>query len=252
MAERYQAVLHDISPMRCASPTRARSISTSSGCCAWCFRAPSSSTRRHPVDNCLSIYMSYFAAADMNFMGSREELVFYYREYTRLMQHWRQVLPPERFLELDYEALVADPEAETRRLIAFCELEWNDACLRPERNRRAVSTASLVAGPSAGVPHVRSSGGETIRPWLSPPACCPPRSKAASPSEAGNFRLPVVLRLKIPRSSDLDVGSCSNCDVQDRYCRLEFAPAARYGGRRSGVGRVHPSGRPNARQPGNN
>lgn len=143
MAERYQAVLHDISPNALRVTNKSPFNFHFIGLLRLVFpRAFIIHCRRHPVDNCLSMYMSYFAAADMNFMGSREELVFYYREYTRLMQHWREVLPPERFLELDYEALVADPEAETRRLIAFCELEWNDACLRPERNRRAVSTAS--------------------------------------------------------------------------------------------------------------
>jgi hypothetical protein len=59
------------------------------------------------------------------------------------MAHWRSVLPDDRFIEIDYETLVADPESLIRRLIATCGLEWNDACLAPEQSRRLLATASL-------------------------------------------------------------------------------------------------------------
>ena len=59
------------------------------------------------------------------------------------MDHWRSVLPADRFTEVEYETLIADREAETRRLIAFCGLDWDDACLAPERNSRVVKTPSL-------------------------------------------------------------------------------------------------------------
>jgi hypothetical protein len=58
------------------------------------------------------------------------------------MEHWRSVLPPHLLTEVQYENLVNGPEPETRRLVAFAGLDWNDACLRPEENRRVVSTAS--------------------------------------------------------------------------------------------------------------
>src|SRR5882757_8678880 len=67
----------------------------------------------------------------------------YYRYYVELMHHWRTLLPPERFHEVDYEQLVTEPETITRRLIDFCGLDWNDDCLRPESNPRVVKTASL-------------------------------------------------------------------------------------------------------------
>jgi hypothetical protein len=97
--------------------------------------------RRHPVDTCLSIYSTLFAST-IDFVGSKADLVFCYRQYVRLMDHWRAVLSPERFLEVEYERLIADRETETRRLIAFAGLDWDDACLQPERNDRAVMTAS--------------------------------------------------------------------------------------------------------------
>jgi tetratricopeptide (TPR) repeat protein len=97
--------------------------------------------RRHPVDTCLSISSTYFAPR-RNFSSAPIDLVFYYKQYLRLMAHWRAVLPMDRFIEVDYEALIADPERISRMLIAGCGLEWDPACLRPEHNSRAVRTAS--------------------------------------------------------------------------------------------------------------
>jgi tetratricopeptide (TPR) repeat protein len=120
--------------------------------------------RRHPVDTCLSIYFTHFHHR-MSFASDRGDLVFEYRNYLRLMDHWRSVLPRERFLDVDYEALVADREAGARRLIAFCGLDWDDACLHPERNARAVTTASMW---QARQPVYRSSVARWRRyaPWL--------------------------------------------------------------------------------------
>jgi hypothetical protein len=59
------------------------------------------------------------------------------------MDHWRAVLRSDRFLDMDYEALVADREAVTRRLIAFTGLGWDDACIAPERSQRTVTTSSV-------------------------------------------------------------------------------------------------------------
>ena len=121
--------------------------------------------QRHPVDTCLSILTTNLTAHDISFMGNREDLVFYYRQYERLMRHWREVLPADRFLEVDYEALVSDREAQTRRLIAFCGLQWDDACLQPERNQRAVRTASVW---QARQPVYRTSveRWRNYEPWL--------------------------------------------------------------------------------------
>ena len=98
--------------------------------------------RRHPIDTCLSMYSIYFKVM-MDFVADKGDLVFNYRNYARLIDHWRAVLPPDRFIEVDYENLVADREAVTRRLIAFTGLEWSDACLEPESKERTVMTASF-------------------------------------------------------------------------------------------------------------
>jgi tetratricopeptide (TPR) repeat protein len=98
--------------------------------------------RRHPVDTCLSMYFLHFSET-IEFVSDKGDLTFAYLEYARLMEHWRAVLPPDRLFEIDYEDLVADHEAVTRRLIAFTGLDWDDACLAPERNERTVTTASV-------------------------------------------------------------------------------------------------------------
>jgi tetratricopeptide (TPR) repeat protein len=98
--------------------------------------------RRHPVDTCLSMYFLHFSER-MEFIGDKGDLAFAYHQYARLMEHWREVLPPDRFIEVDYENLVADREAVTRRLVAFVGLDWHDACLAPERNERVVTTMSM-------------------------------------------------------------------------------------------------------------
>lgn len=98
--------------------------------------------RRHPVATCLSIYFELFVSS-WDFAYDRGDLAFAYRQHERLMEHWREALPADRFAEVEYEKLVSDPEAETRRLIAFCGLNWDDRCLQPQRNERAVKTASV-------------------------------------------------------------------------------------------------------------
>ncbi|MGA9866359.1 MAG: sulfotransferase, partial [Acetobacteraceae bacterium] len=120
--------------------------------------------RRDPIDTCLSIYFTRFALSQP-FAYDRGDLAFYYREYARLMAHWRSVMPPDRLLEIDYEALTADRETLTRRMIAFCDLPWDDACMAPERNQRIVRTASLW---QARQPVYRSSVERWRRyePWL--------------------------------------------------------------------------------------
>jgi hypothetical protein len=97
--------------------------------------------RRNPVDTCLSVFSTYFRwRAD--FPTGRDDLIFYYRQYQRLMAHWRAALPSERFVEVEYEELVAHPVAGCRRLIAATGLDWQPQCLRPQDNQRVVRSAS--------------------------------------------------------------------------------------------------------------
>ena len=120
--------------------------------------------RRHPIDTALSIFTTNFLR-NYSFLADRRDLVFFIRQYQRLMDHWREVLPPDRLIDVDYEALVADPEPHTRRLIAACGLEWSEACLTPHLNARKIKTASLW---QARQPIYRTSVERWRRyePWL--------------------------------------------------------------------------------------
>jgi tetratricopeptide (TPR) repeat protein len=98
--------------------------------------------RRHPVDTCISIYTTP-NRVPITYAYDRDNIVFAYEQYARLMEHWRAVLPPERFLEVRYEDLVEDREREARRMLEFLRLPWSDALLHHEKTERSVLTPSL-------------------------------------------------------------------------------------------------------------
>ena len=96
--------------------------------------------RRHPLDACLSNYRQLFAKGQ-NFTYDLTEIGEYYLEYQRMMDHWHEVLPG-RVLTVQYEDVVADFEPQVRRLLDFCGLAWQDACLRFYESERPVRTPS--------------------------------------------------------------------------------------------------------------
>jgi tetratricopeptide (TPR) repeat protein len=122
--------------------------------------------RRAAVDTALSIHQTHFHPS-LAFPTGGAELVAYFRSYQRLVDHWRRVLPADRFIEVDYEDLTHAPEPAIRRIIAACGLGWHDACLRPESNPRAVKTPSKW---QTRQPIYRSSVARWRRyePWLGP------------------------------------------------------------------------------------
>ncbi|MFT7009359.1 MAG: tetratricopeptide (TPR) repeat protein [Colwellia sp.] len=97
---------------------------------------------RHPLDTCYAIYKTLFKDA-YPFSYSLEDLGRYYLEYQKLMQHWHQVLPG-KILNVSYEKLVSNQEYESRRLIEFCDLEWQSQCLSFYNNPQPSTTASSV------------------------------------------------------------------------------------------------------------
>ncbi len=96
--------------------------------------------RRDPRDTCLSCYFtdfgkSYAFTGDIAYFGS------YYRDYQRLMEHWRWVLKTP-ILDVRYEDLVADPAGQIKRMLDFLDLPWDERCLNFHENKRSVATAS--------------------------------------------------------------------------------------------------------------
>ena len=122
--------------------------------------------RRAAADTALSIHQTHFHPS-LPFPTGGAELVAYFRSYQRLVDHWRSVLPADRFIEVDYEDLTREPEPVIRRIIAACGLTWHDACLRPECNTRAVKTPSKW---QARQPIYQTSVARWRRykPWLGP------------------------------------------------------------------------------------
>lgn len=131
--------------------------------------------RRDPVDTCLSCYTKLFTAGQP-FAYDLSELGRFHLAYQDLMAHWRAVLPAEMFIEIDYEALVADFEGEARTLLEKLGLPWSEGVLRFFEHDRPIRTASVnqvrqpLYGGSAGrwrryAPHLepllRSLGIET-------------------------------------------------------------------------------------------
>ena len=96
---------------------------------------------RDPLDTCLSCYFQNFANG-LSFSYDLGHLGLVYRQYERLMAHWREVLPLP-ILDLRYEDLIADQEAASRRIVAFCDLPWDESCLRFHEENRQVRTASF-------------------------------------------------------------------------------------------------------------
>lgn len=96
--------------------------------------------KRHPLDSCLGSYKQLFARGQ-SFTYDQFEIAEFYNEYQRLMDHWHRVMPGH-VLDVQYEDVVDDLETQVRRLLEYCDLEWNDACLNFFDNDRAVKTAS--------------------------------------------------------------------------------------------------------------
>ena len=108
--------------------------------------------RRDPLDTCLAIFKQLFADAYL-YSYDLSELARHYRRYQGLMDTWRDRFG-DRFVEVDYEALVRDPEETLRPVLQFIGLSWNDACLEYFSRESAVTTASAYQVREA--PHQRS------------------------------------------------------------------------------------------------
>lgn len=113
-------------------------------------------TTRDPLDNCLSIFFLHLDQR-MAYALDLMDAGHYYREYRRLMAHWK-ALYPDGLLELNYDSLVADPRPALERLLSFCGLPWDEACLTPTPGKSAVKTASVW---QVREPLYRSSSGRS-------------------------------------------------------------------------------------------
>ncbi len=98
--------------------------------------------RRDPRDMLLSIYKNRFPEGTHLYAYDLRDLAQYYATFVEVVDFWRAETP-DWFTEVQYETLVANPEEESRRLIAACGLDWDDACLKSHENTRKVDTLSV-------------------------------------------------------------------------------------------------------------
>jgi len=97
-------------------------------------------TRRNPLDTCLSCYFQNFSRSHP-YSYDLANLGVFYRNYERTMQHWRDTISLP-MLEVQYEDMIADQEAGSRRIVEFCGLEWDEQCMDFHKTERYVATAS--------------------------------------------------------------------------------------------------------------
>ncbi len=100
--------------------------------------------RRNPLDTCVSCFSLNFESPGLAWTYDLTELGRYYLHYARLMEYWRAALPPGRMLDVQYEETVEDLEAQARRILAYCGLEWDPRCLEFYKTKRPVKTASVT------------------------------------------------------------------------------------------------------------
>lgn len=121
--------------------------------------------RRHPMSCCFSNFTQLFAEGQ-EFTYGLDQMGRYYRDYVELMDHWDRVLPG-KVHRIHYEAVTSDLETEVRRLLDYCGLPFDEACLAFHQTQRAVRTPSAeqVRQP------IYQSGREywkAYEPWLDP------------------------------------------------------------------------------------
>jgi tetratricopeptide (TPR) repeat protein len=99
-------------------------------------------TERNPKDICLSIFKINFENGFMNFSYDQKDIANFYNLYFDLINYWKKLYPKEIYT-VKYENLINNNVIETKKLINFCDLEWDQNCLRHDKNKSAIKTASV-------------------------------------------------------------------------------------------------------------
>jgi len=97
--------------------------------------------KRNPRDNCVSLYKNIFEG-NLNFCYSQEELAKYYNLYLDLIKFWKEFMP-DSIIDIEYEKLVTETKSETKKMLDFCELNWEENCLNFSNNKTPIKTASV-------------------------------------------------------------------------------------------------------------
>ena len=99
--------------------------------------------KRNPAAVCWANYKQYFASNGLGYCYAIDDVINYHALYENLMDFWTNTLS-DRIYQLNYEQLTVNQESETRQLIDYLGLDWDEKCLSPQNNTRGVATASNV------------------------------------------------------------------------------------------------------------
>ena len=97
--------------------------------------------KRNPAAVCWANYKQYFVSSSIGYCYAINDVISYHKLYENLMEFWIKRLS-NRIYKLDYELLTVNQDSETRRLIEYLGLAWDENCLSPQNNARSVATAS--------------------------------------------------------------------------------------------------------------
>jgi hypothetical protein len=97
--------------------------------------------RRNPIANILSIFEQDFSAFH-SYASNIGSLIRYYQQYQTYMQKMQKLVPEGQLYELSYDALVSDPETQVRSLLTYCDLPFEESCMKFEEQSRTVRTSS--------------------------------------------------------------------------------------------------------------
>ena len=167
MGEKYLAILKQLSPNKRRIIDKMPDNYMIAPLLHWMFpNAKIVHVKRSPADTCFSIYTT-INRLPIEWANDKGNIAFAYGEYQSVMEDWREQVPMTAMLDVRYEDIVSNPEQTTRQLVEFCGLEWNEACLQPERNRRTVATPSAW---QVRQPFYKTSIDRWRRfePWLGP------------------------------------------------------------------------------------
>lgn len=143
-----------------------------------------------PVETCFFCYRQLFSEG-IHFSYDLDDLASYYNDYRHLSDYWQERYPGHMF-DLSYETLAWEPETQIRRLLAFCDLPFDPACLTPHQTRREVlSTASAAqvrepirTDTAHSAPYLQWL--QSLRERLSKQAWKPREKRARSPDECSH------------------------------------------------------------------
>jgi tetratricopeptide (TPR) repeat protein len=97
--------------------------------------------KRSPAAVCWANYKQYFVSKNIGYCYAIDDVISYHKLYENLMEFWTSTIS-KRIYNLDYEQLTVNQETETRQLIEYLGLDWDENCLSPQNNTRSVTTAS--------------------------------------------------------------------------------------------------------------